>query len=90
MARFDEHLVSRFHLLYEETGELATPPVFVTFDCLWRRGRETVLTLLRMFCGLVNHAEVRPEFGLEPTAFSKAFLLEFVGHVTQALCGLAS
>src|SRR3989442_1706227 len=40
VARFDEHLVSRFHLLYEETGESATPPVFVTFDCLWRRGRD--------------------------------------------------
>ena len=31
IARFDENLVSRFHLLHEETGELATPPVFVTF-----------------------------------------------------------
>jgi len=47
IARFDENLVSRFHLLHEETGELATPPVFVTFDCLlaarprspWRAAR---------------------------------------------------
>src|SRR5258705_242894 len=34
VARFDEQLVSRFHLLHEETGELATPPVFVAFDCM--------------------------------------------------------
>src|SRR5947209_9572084 len=40
VARFDEQLVSRFHLLHEETGELATPPVFVAFDCLWCRGRD--------------------------------------------------
>ena len=32
VARFDGQLVSRFHLLHEETGELATPPVFVAFD----------------------------------------------------------
>src|SRR5207253_3895832 len=29
IAPFDENLVSRFHLLHEETGELATPPIFV-------------------------------------------------------------
>src|SRR5438094_7837102 len=40
VARFDEQLVSRFHLLHEETGEIATPSVFVAFDCLWRRGRD--------------------------------------------------
>src|SRR5947209_19165609 len=40
VARFDEQLVARFHLLHEETGELATPPVFVAFDCMWRRGRD--------------------------------------------------
>jgi len=34
VARFDEQLVSRFHLLHEETGELATPPVLVAFDCM--------------------------------------------------------
>src|SRR5882672_4474982 len=34
VARFDEQLVSRFHLLHEDTGELATPPVFVAFDCM--------------------------------------------------------
>ena len=39
VARFGKQLVSRFHLLHEETGELATPPVFVAFDCLWSRGR---------------------------------------------------
>ena len=27
VARFDEQLVSRFHLLHEETGELARAPV---------------------------------------------------------------
>ena len=40
IARFDEQLVSRFHLLYEDTGELATLPMFVAFDCLWNRGRD--------------------------------------------------
>lgn len=40
IARFNEHPVSRFHFLHEKTGELATPPVLVAFDCLWRRGRD--------------------------------------------------
>src|SRR5437867_4417929 len=40
VARFDGQLVSRFHLLHEETGERATPPVIVAFDCMWRRGRD--------------------------------------------------
>src|SRR2546427_7168592 len=40
VARFDEQLVSRFHLLTRRPGELAVPPVFVAFDWLWSRGRD--------------------------------------------------
>jgi bifunctional non-homologous end joining protein LigD len=41
VCRFDEKLVSRFHLLYEPDGHaVATPPVFVAFDCLHLRGRD--------------------------------------------------
>jgi bifunctional non-homologous end joining protein LigD len=38
---FDSDLVSQFHLLADEgRRELATPPVFIAFDCLYRRGRD--------------------------------------------------
>jgi len=47
IARFDEKLASRFHLLHEETGELATPPMFIAFDCLWSRGRDLRSSPLR-------------------------------------------
>jgi bifunctional non-homologous end joining protein LigD len=41
VCRFDGKLVSRFHLLSEPDGHaLATPPVFVVFDCLHRGGQD--------------------------------------------------
>src|SRR5688572_5940451 len=36
---FDRKLVSQFHLLGDPDAELATPPVFMAFDCLQLRGR---------------------------------------------------
>jgi bifunctional non-homologous end joining protein LigD len=41
VCRFDAELVSRFYLLSEQDAHaLATPPVFVAFDCLHLRGRD--------------------------------------------------
>ena len=41
VAVFDERLVSRFDLLGESSApELATPPIFMAFDCLYRDGRD--------------------------------------------------
>jgi ATP-dependent DNA ligase len=38
---FDRNLISRFHLLGDDThGEIATPPVFIAFDVLHTRGRD--------------------------------------------------
>jgi bifunctional non-homologous end joining protein LigD len=38
---FDANLVSQFHLLADERhGEVATPPVFIAFDCLHAGGRD--------------------------------------------------
>jgi bifunctional non-homologous end joining protein LigD len=38
---FDENLISQFHLLGEENRDvLATPPVYVAFDCLYADGRD--------------------------------------------------
>ena len=35
---FDANLTSQFHLLGDpEHGELATPPVYIAFDCLFAR-----------------------------------------------------
>ena len=41
VCRFDEHLVSRFHLLPDpEPGTVCSPPVFVAFDVLYARDRD--------------------------------------------------
>jgi bifunctional non-homologous end joining protein LigD len=37
---FDSKLVSQFHRLMDPGAELATPPVFMAFDCLRLRGRD--------------------------------------------------
>ena len=45
VAVFDEHLVSRFHLLGDpDTGVLCTPPMFIAFDVL-QVGRKDVRAL---------------------------------------------
>jgi bifunctional non-homologous end joining protein LigD len=41
IAVFDEKLVSQFHLLNDPTTDvLATPPIFMAFDCLWLEDRD--------------------------------------------------
>jgi bifunctional non-homologous end joining protein LigD len=41
VVRFDERLVSRFEWLRSRApGDLATPPVLMAFDCLWRVDRD--------------------------------------------------
>jgi bifunctional non-homologous end joining protein LigD len=41
VCRFDSNLVSRFYLLSEPDGHaVATPPVFMGFDCLFLGGRD--------------------------------------------------
>ena len=41
VAVFGERLVSRFDLLGDSVpDEVATPPIFMVFDCLYRDGRD--------------------------------------------------
>ena len=52
---FNAKLLSQFHLLMDPGVELATPPVFMVFDCLRLRGRDLRPLPLRRFGCLAAH-----------------------------------
>jgi ATP-dependent DNA ligase len=47
LATFDEQLRSRFEWLRSTPGALATPPIFIAFDLLYRQGLDETGRALR-------------------------------------------